>query len=94
LNQTPENIEITSDKVRNQEAVDIARPFCIEKQSNLTTFRGGPNAACKKIVELEITRKSQDDVSVMIVQLRKSQDDVSVMIVQLNNFCMKSYNTG
>ena len=52
------------DKVSNQEAVDIARRFCIENQS------GGPIAACKQLVELAVTRKSHDDVSVMIVQLR------------------------
>jgi serine/threonine protein phosphatase PrpC len=75
-----ENIEITFDKVHNQEAVDIARPFCIEKQSNLTPFRGGPKAACKKLVELAVTRKSQDDGS--------------VMIVQLEHFCMKSNKNG
>ena len=59
------------DKVSNQEAVDIARPFCVQKQP----IGGGPKAACKKLVELAVTRKSQDDVSVMIVQLR--------------HFCMK-----
>jgi protein phosphatase 1L len=58
------------DKVSNQEAVDIARPFCVEKQPNLTPLGGGPIAACKKLVEVAVTRKSQDDVSVMIVQLR------------------------
>jgi len=63
------------DKVSNQEAVDIARPFCVEKQPNLKPLQGGPIDACKKLVELAVTRKSQDDVS--------------VMIVQLGHFCMK-----
>eukprot|EP00253_Pinus_taeda_P029413 PITA_29413 len=76
-------IEITSDceflifasdglwnMVTNQEAVDIARPFCIEKEHNLTPLGGGPMAACKKLVEVALTRKSQDDISVMIVHLR------------------------
>ena len=49
--------------------MDISRPFCIKKQSNLIPFRGGPKAACKKLAELAVSRKSQDDVSVMIVQL-------------------------
>ena len=57
------------DKISNQEAVDIARPFCIAKQPNVTTLGDGPMAACKKLVELAVTRKSKDDVSVMIVQL-------------------------
>ena len=57
------------DKVSNQEAVDIARPFCIKQQFNSSVFRGGPKAACKKLVEVAVSRKSQDDVSVMIVQL-------------------------
>lgn len=57
------------DKVSNQEAVDIARPFCVQNQPNLKPLGGGPKAACKKLVELAASRKSQDDVSVMIVQL-------------------------
>jgi protein phosphatase 1L len=59
------------DKVSNQEAVDIARPFCVEKQPNLIPVGGGPIAACKKLVEVAVTRKSRDDVSVMIVQLQQ-----------------------
>jgi serine/threonine protein phosphatase PrpC len=58
------------DKVSNQEAVDIARPFCVEKQPDLTSSGEGLIAACKKLVALAVARKSQDDVSVMIVQLR------------------------
>eukprot|EP00253_Pinus_taeda_P023858 PITA_23858 len=57
------------DKVSNQEAVDITRPFCVEKQPDLAPLRGGLIAACKKLVEVAVTRKSQDDVSVMIIQL-------------------------
>ena len=58
------------DYATDQEAVDIARPFCVEKQPNLTLLGGGAIAACKKLIELAVTRKSQDDVSVMIVQLQ------------------------
>jgi serine/threonine protein phosphatase PrpC len=58
------------DIVSNQEAVDIARPFCVEKQPNLTPLGGGPIAACKKLVEVAVSRKSNDDISVMIIQLR------------------------
>jgi len=32
------------DKVSNQEAVDIARPFCVEKHPNLIPLAGGPMA--------------------------------------------------
>jgi len=49
--------------------VDIARPFCVEKQPDLAPLGGGLTAACKKLVALAVTRKSHDDVSVMIVQL-------------------------
>ncbi|MBA0636784.1 hypothetical protein Godav_025132, partial [Gossypium davidsonii] len=51
------------DKVSNQEAVDIARPSClgINKVNRL--------GACKKLVELSVSRGSSDDVSVMLVQL-------------------------
>ncbi|MQL83202.1 hypothetical protein Taro_015689 [Colocasia esculenta] len=52
------------DKVTNQEAVDIARPLCMncDKQSRLS--------ACKKLVDLSVARGSVDDVSVVIIQLR------------------------
>lgn len=59
------------DKVSNQEAVEIARPFCVDRQPNLKPVGAGPIDACKKLVELAVTRKSQDDVSVMIIQLRR-----------------------
>ncbi|OMP02443.1 phosphatase 2C (PP2C)-like protein [Corchorus olitorius] len=51
------------EKVTNQEAVDIARPSCIGINK--------PNAllACKKLVELSVSRGSSDDISVMLVQL-------------------------
>ncbi|KAJ4725556.1 Protein phosphatase 2C family protein [Melia azedarach] len=53
------------DKVSNQEAVDIARPFC----------RGvaapEPMLACKKLVDLSVSRGSVDDVSVMVIQLKR-----------------------
>ncbi|KAI3667760.1 hypothetical protein L6452_42829 [Arctium lappa] len=48
------------DKVSNQEAVDIARPLCASAEAV---------SACKKLVELSVSRGSVDDVSVMIVQL-------------------------
>ncbi|GER27082.1 protein phosphatase 2C family protein [Striga asiatica] len=51
------------DKVSNQEAVDIARPLCVNVD------RPQPLLACKKLVELSVTRGSIDDVSVMLVQL-------------------------
>ncbi|KVI03672.1 Protein phosphatase 2C [Cynara cardunculus var. scolymus] len=48
------------DKVSNQEAVDIARPFCASAEAV---------SACKKLVELSASRGSVDDASVMIIQL-------------------------
>ncbi|KAJ9543394.1 hypothetical protein OSB04_023101 [Centaurea solstitialis] len=48
------------DKVSNQEAVDIARPFCASEEAV---------SACKKLVELSTSRGSVDDTSVMIIQL-------------------------
>ncbi|KAJ0979370.1 hypothetical protein J5N97_014844 [Dioscorea zingiberensis] len=53
------------DKVNNQEAVDIARPLCIDsdKPSLLS--------ACKKLADLSATRGSLDDISVMIIQLKQ-----------------------
>lgn len=53
-------------QVSNQEAVDIARPLCIDsadKQPSLLS-------ACKKLADLSVTRGSLDDVSVMIIQLK------------------------
>ncbi|XP_050156878.1 probable protein phosphatase 2C 25 isoform X2 [Malus sylvestris] len=51
------------DKVTNQEAVDRVRPLCVgvDKPELFS--------ACKKLVDLSITRGSMDDTSVMIVQL-------------------------
>ncbi|KAK9069102.1 hypothetical protein SSX86_013218 [Deinandra increscens subsp. villosa] len=51
------------EKVSNQEAVDLARPFCESNDKSETI------SACKKLVELSASRGSVDDTSVMIVQL-------------------------
>ncbi|MCL7028525.1 hypothetical protein MKW94_025888 [Papaver nudicaule] len=53
------------DKVTNQEAVDMARPFCVD------TMKATPLSACKKLAELAISRGSVDDISVMIIQLER-----------------------
>lgn len=51
------------DKVSNQEAIDLARPFCVGNDKLEPVF------ACKKLVELSTSRGSVDDASVMIIQL-------------------------
>ncbi|WJX37245.1 protein-serine/threonine phosphatase [Trifolium repens] len=51
------------EKVSNQEAVDIARSFCVGSN------RQGPSKACKKLVDLSASRGSIDDISVMIIEL-------------------------
>ncbi|KAM0051198.1 putative protein-serine/threonine phosphatase [Helianthus debilis subsp. tardiflorus] len=51
------------EKVSNQEAVDLARPLCA------STDKLDAISACKKLVELSVSRGSLDDTSVMIVQL-------------------------
>lgn len=51
------------DKVTNQEAVDIARPLCISNDDPQAL------AACKKLVDLAVSRGSFDDISVMLVFL-------------------------
>ncbi|KAE8656868.1 putative protein phosphatase 2C 25 [Hibiscus syriacus] len=51
------------DKVSNQEAVDIARPSCVGIN------KPNPLNACKKLVNLSVSRGSSDDISVMLVQL-------------------------
>lgn len=50
-------------QVNNQEAADVVRPLCtgVEKRK--------PLFACKKLVDLSVTRGSTDDISVMIIQL-------------------------
>ncbi|VYS61986.1 unnamed protein product [Arabidopsis thaliana] len=53
------------DKVSNQEAVDIARPFCLRTEKPLLL------AACKKLVDLSASRGSFDDISVMLIPLRQ-----------------------
>ncbi|KFK23516.1 hypothetical protein AALP_AAs67696U000400 [Arabis alpina] len=52
------------DKVSNQEAVDIARPFCVGTEESLLL-------ACKKLVDLSASRGSSDDISVMLIPLRQ-----------------------
>ncbi|KAK8960647.1 putative protein phosphatase 2C 2 [Platanthera guangdongensis] len=46
--------------VSNQEAVDIARPLCLDPQKP-----SSPLSACKKLVNLEISRESMDDTKLM-----------------------------
>lgn len=52
------------DKVSNQEAVDIARPFCVGNNEQR------PLLACKKLAELSASRGSLDDTSVMLIKLK------------------------
>ncbi|XP_028804864.1 probable protein phosphatase 2C 25 [Neltuma alba] len=52
------------DKVTNQEAVDIARPLC-----NGASNMAQPLMACKRLVDLSVSRGSSDDISVMLVKL-------------------------
>ncbi|KAL9238682.1 hypothetical protein vseg_013072 [Gypsophila vaccaria] len=56
------------DKVTNQEAVDIARPLCII-DSNKPKPQPQSLSACKKLVDVAVSRGSLDDVSVMIIPL-------------------------
>ncbi|KAJ0260057.1 protein phosphatase 2C 25 [Hirschfeldia incana] len=53
------------DKVSNQEAVDIARPFCVGAEKKTLLL------ACKKLVDLSASRGSSDDISVMLIPLRQ-----------------------
>nr|GMD22301.1 probable protein phosphatase 2C 25 [Ipomoea batatas] len=51
------------DKVSTQEAVDVARAFCVDKSQLLS--------GCKKLIDLSVSRGSIDDVSVMLIPLAK-----------------------
>lgn len=51
--------------VSNQEAVDIALPLCVGIE------KAQPLEACKKLVELSLSRGSADDISVLLIQLPK-----------------------
>ena len=53
------------EKVSNQEAVDVARTPCTG------TNKLQPLVACKKLVEMAVSRGSLDDVSVMVIQLAR-----------------------
>ncbi|KAK9755774.1 hypothetical protein RND81_01G049500 [Saponaria officinalis] len=55
------------DKVTNQEAVDTVRPLCIDSNKPQRPSL----AACKKLVDVAVSRGSLDDVSVMIVPLEQ-----------------------
>ena len=50
-------------QVGNQEAVDIAHQLCIGVE------KAEPLSACKKLVDLSVSRGSCDDISVMLIQL-------------------------
>lgn len=52
-------------QVTSQEAVDISRPFCIGVD------KPDPLFACKKLVDLSVSRGSADDISVMLIQLNQ-----------------------
>lgn len=51
------------DKVSNQEAVDTVRPLFVGVENPEPLF------ACKKLVEIAVSRRSIDDISVMLVHL-------------------------
>ncbi|CAG7880899.1 unnamed protein product, partial [Brassica rapa] len=53
------------DKVTNQEAVDVVRPYCVDVENPKTL------SACQKLVELSCKRGSLDDISLIIIQLQK-----------------------
>ncbi|XP_010937884.1 probable protein phosphatase 2C 32 [Elaeis guineensis] len=52
------------DKVGNQEAVDIARPLCIDTENPSLL------SACKRLADVSAARGSVDDTSVMIIKLQ------------------------
>uniref|UniRef100_A0A0V0I8I2 protein-serine/threonine phosphatase n=1 Tax=Solanum chacoense TaxID=4108 RepID=A0A0V0I8I2_SOLCH len=51
------------EKVSNREAVELLRPFCVGVDNQQ------PLSACKKLVDLAVTRGSSDDISAMVIQL-------------------------
>ncbi|KAF8081539.1 hypothetical protein N665_0880s0016 [Sinapis alba] len=53
------------DKVTNQEAIDVVRPYCVGVENPKTI------SACKKLVELSCKRGSLDDISLIIIQLQQ-----------------------
>ncbi|OMO75979.1 phosphatase 2C (PP2C)-like protein [Corchorus olitorius] len=53
------------DKVTDQEAIDLVRPYCVGVD------KPEPFSACKKLAELSSWRGSFDDISVMIIQLER-----------------------
>ncbi|CAN6320364.1 unnamed protein product [Urochloa humidicola] len=53
------------DKIDNQEAVDLARPLCVNND------KASRMAACRMLTETSISRGSTDDISVVIIQLQK-----------------------
>ncbi|XP_073123236.1 probable protein phosphatase 2C 25 [Henckelia pumila] len=53
------------DKVTNQEAIDIARPLVANLDEPMAL------SACRKLVDLSVSRGAIDDISVMLIQLGK-----------------------
>ncbi|KNA10144.1 hypothetical protein SOVF_147140 [Spinacia oleracea] len=54
-------------KVSNQEAVDVVLPFFTARSDHKPELKH----ACRKLVELSISRGSNDDTSVMVIQLAR-----------------------
>ncbi|CAG7874098.1 unnamed protein product [Brassica rapa] len=53
------------DKVTNQEAVDVVRPYCVGVENPKTL------SACNKLAELSCKRGCLDDISLIIIQLQQ-----------------------
>ncbi|XP_057813869.1 probable protein phosphatase 2C 2 [Cryptomeria japonica] len=58
------------DKISNQEAVDTSRALCVEKLRSAEGFCERSLRACRKLVDVAVSRGSKDDVTVMIVDLK------------------------
>lgn len=52
-------------QVSKQEAINVAHPLCVN------VAKAQPLLACRKLVDLSVSRGSTDDVSVMVVELGK-----------------------
>lgn len=65
MQMRPKSAVLDDLQVSNQEAVDIARPFCINVNEPQ------PLSACRKLVDISVSRGSADDISVMLIQLER-----------------------
>ncbi|KAF5192177.1 phosphatase 2C [Thalictrum thalictroides] len=75
------------DKVTNQEAIDIARPLCVDLDKPAVL------SACKRLAELAVMRGSLDDISVMNLAQKFKGIPTWISCIAAMKFSKKTHET-